>query len=104
MRVETGGQWANGACVVDRRSRWSAASSSSSSSGPATAAAAAEPASARQAVEGLEAVEEVVPEGADEGAWLGEGGNRVWVCQKSGWVEQFGEVMIRRILGLEVDG
>jgi hypothetical protein len=67
-------------------------------------AAAAEPASAEQAVEGLEAVEEVVPEGADEGAWLGEGGNRVWVCQKSGWVEQFGEVMIRRILGLEVDG
>jgi hypothetical protein len=101
VRIETGGQWSKGACVVDRRERSRVVDAGAN--GEVLKVVVQPPVEDGLEAEEVAAATAPVVEGADEGDWLGEGGNRVWVCEKSGWTETFGEVMIRRILGLEVE-
>jgi inosine-uridine nucleoside N-ribohydrolase len=83
VRIETEGAWTKGSCVVDKRPR-----------------------NRIERMDGMQgeelvADEDVVAKGADEGGWLGTAGNAVQVVNHSAWKERFGEVLVRRIFGLE---
>jgi hypothetical protein len=95
VRIETGGQWTKGACVVDRRGRSLdelesvlTATLESSSKLP-------------QEAEDVEIDKaELHGESADEGSWLGDKGNKVWIPASTGWEEKFGSEMLRMIFSL----
>jgi hypothetical protein len=90
-----------GACVVDRRPRGDRADGAAEDGGGVEGSVVVG--------EELEDDEQVASKtktkagGADEGEWLGGNGNRVWVLNESEWTERFGEVMMRRILGLDLE-
>jgi hypothetical protein len=99
-----------GACVVDRRPRSDGEGAAAGGAGGGRGEYGAVKGKDEGAAVGggeLEDDEQVASRtkagGADEGGWLGGRGNQVWVVSESGWQERFGEVMMRRILGLDLD-
>jgi len=83
-----------GACVVDRRGRAEVEDDQ-----PPVKKARVEPSE----VEDLEGDDQVEYKVGDEGGWLGEGGNQINVCVDTNCKDEFGEIMIRRIFGMETE-
>jgi hypothetical protein len=96
LRIETGGQWTKGACVVDKRGR--------SLDGPEPPkSTVAENSAGPEEAEDLEidsAVEVDAHLPGDEGGWLSGKGNRVWIPTKTGWEDKFGSEMLKMIFSL----
>lgn len=70
IRVETTGQWTRGMCAVDRRNRYQ------------------------------KDVDADVELSSDHGRWLSvHAGNRIWRMDQSPCEDNFGEILIERILG-----
>ena len=111
VRVETGGQWTRGACVVDRRGLGpdpvaprSPAAGAAAPGDPAPEGEGGSPLEVERRagdVAGGRAAAAAGDSGAEEAGWLDGGGNRVFVVEDvTGWEEGFGGEMLRRIYGV----
>jgi inosine-uridine nucleoside N-ribohydrolase len=98
LRIETGGQWSRGFCIVDRRGK----DMGKDKDGYVKEAFERVTMADQGRHLGIVAELETIP--GDHGEWMAKGGgNRVWLPNPSfsDWKEKLGKEMLNRILGLK---